>query len=90
MTEQDVAKVLAYAISCGREIERSDALCFLRAKELLAADPNHVAARSVVETTMHFFSTGEATTDFYKFTLGDCSTVEERVAHDKSQRHPAE
>jgi len=90
MTEQDVTKVLAYAASCGREIGRDDAQYFLRAKELLAADPNHVAALSLLQSTMKFLETGDdSTMNFYKFTLGSCETDEEIAKH-KSWYHHGE
>jgi hypothetical protein len=79
-SEADVQTVITHALSRGRELDRFDACAFLRSKELLASDPEHEAAKSVVESMMHFFATGEMANNFHRFVLGPCETREEVMA----------
>jgi len=82
-SEADIKKVVDYALAHGRVLERDDAAYFLRAKELLASDPEHEAAKSVVASTKHFITTGVTTSDFWKFTLGCCDSIEETDAKEQ-------
>jgi hypothetical protein len=71
-------------------LDRYDAKVLLQARELLAQDPEHPAARAVVEGYANYFAGGEEPRGFEEFLLPVPYTVEELAGHREiAARHRA-